>query len=85
MKQKADERSWISVLLSYAFSSRWKMIFSFISVAGGFVPYICLYQIIQLFIFKTPDVQSFLFWCGIAASGYLIHYLFFWFFNSTFT
>ena len=83
MKQKADERSWISVLLSYAFSSRWKMIFSmifsFISVAGGFVPYICLYQIIQLFIFKTPDVQSFLFWCGIAASGYLIHYLFFGF------
>lgn len=83
MKQKTDEKSWVSVLFSFASNSRWKMafsmLFSLISVAGGFIPYVCLYQIVQLFIFKMPDLQTFLFWCGIAALGYLIHYLFFGF------
>ena len=78
-----DEKGWISVLFSFASTSKWKMVlsmfFSLVSVAGGFIPYMCLYQIVQLFIFKMPDVQMFLFWCGIAALGYLIHYLFFGF------
>ena len=55
------------------------IVFSLVSVAGGFIPYLCLYQIVQQFIFKTPDIQTLLLWCGIAVLGYFIHYLFFGF------
>ncbi len=81
MKQAIKKKNWISVLFYFTKNSRWKMVISMIcslvSVAGGFIPYVCLYQIVQPFIFGKPDIQSFLFWCGIAASGYGLHYLFF--------
>lgn len=83
MNQKADEKSWIAVLFSFAKGSRWKMtvsmLCSLISVAGGFIPYVCLYQIVQLFVFKVPDIKTLLFWCGIAVLGYFMHFLFFGF------
>lgn len=81
MKQTSDSKSWLSVLFSFSANSKWKMILSMIcsliSVAGGFVPYVCLYQIVQLFIFSNPHIQLFMLWCGIAATGYFLHYLFF--------
>lgn len=83
MKQKTKKADWVSVLLSFASGSKWKMILSMlcslISVIGGFVPYICLYQIMQLFLFRSPDIRPFLLWCGIAAMGCLIYVLFFGF------
>lgn len=83
MKQKSNQADWVSVLLSFAAGSKRKMILSMlcslISVTGGFVPYICLYKIMQLFLFRSPGIQPFLLWCGIAAMGYLIYVLFFGF------
>ncbi|MEM1483485.1 ABC transporter ATP-binding protein [Oscillospiraceae bacterium PP1C4] len=80
MKNNSDN-SWISILHSFAAGSKWKMILSMlcslISVAGGFVPYVCLYQIVQLFVFGTPKVQTFLFWCAVAMFGYIAYILFF--------
>lgn len=86
MKQENNGVSWVSVLFSFAANSKWKMIVSIlcsiISVTGGFIPYVCLYQIVQMFVFKAPDMQTLLFWCSIAALGYLIHFLFFGFSTS---
>lgn len=81
MEQKTAEKGWLSDLFFFASKSRRKMIlsviFSLISVAGGFLPYFCLYRITELFIFKTPKTETFLFFCAVAAFGYFIHYLFF--------
>lgn len=81
MKQKKDKSDWLSVLLSFAAKSKWKMILSMfcslISVMGGFLPYVCLYKIMQLFIFGSPTVLVFLFWCGIAMLGYFLYVVFF--------
>lgn len=74
-------KGWVKVLFTFAKSSRWKMatslLFSFLSVAGGFLPYLCLYQIMQMFIFQTPNVPDLTYWCLLAALGYFLHYLFF--------
>ncbi len=48
------ERTWLSILLSYAGPCRGKMAASValavVSVAGGFVPYLGVYQILRLFV-----------------------------------
>ncbi|MFC4803734.1 ABC transporter ATP-binding protein [Filifactor villosus] len=83
MQEKINEKGWMRELLRFASKSKEKMLLSMlcslISVAGGFVPYLCLYRIVELFLFDDPDLASFLFWCMIATSAYLIHYLFFGF------
>ncbi len=81
MKEKSGKQSWMSILLSFAATSRWKMLLSMvcslISVAGSFVPYVCLYRIVQLFVFEKATTQAFLFWCGISLLGYFCSILFF--------
>ena len=48
------ERTWLGTLLSFASSCRGKMgasvALAILSVAGGFVPYLGVYQIIRLFL-----------------------------------
>lgn len=81
MKVNKSSKSWFSILLSFAANCRGKMILSMLcsllSVAGGFFPYLCLYRIIQLFILGRPDINTFLFWCGLSIVGYFFHILFF--------
>ena len=48
------ERTWLGILLSFAAPCRGKMagsvVLAILSVAGGFVPYLGVYQIIRLFL-----------------------------------
>ena len=70
------ERTWLSILLSYAGPCRGKMAASValavLSVAGGFVPYLGVYQIIRLFLERQASWEGILFWCGVCLAGYAV-------------
>ena len=70
------ERTWLSILLSYAGPCRGKMAASValavVSVAGGFVPYLGVYQILRLFVERRAGLEGILFWCGVCLAGYAI-------------
>ena len=70
------ERTWLGTLLSFASSCRGKMTASvalaILSVAGGFVPYLGVYQIIRLFLERQESWEGILFWCGICLAGYAV-------------
>lgn len=74
-----NNKSWITVLFSFASRCKWKMIFSVglsvISVLGGFVPFYCVYQILKAFIEGQANINLVLFWCGVCLSGYIIKLL----------
>ena len=63
------ERTWLSILLSYAGPCRGKMAASValavVSVAGGFVPYLGVYQILRLFVERRAGLEGILLWCGV--------------------
>ena len=75
------EQSWGQALLSFASRCKGKMILSvicsIISVFGGLVPFLGVYQILKLFIERNVTVRQILFWCGICVAGYLVRLLFF--------
>lgn len=77
MKQK----NWLSILLSFAAPCRGKMILSVlcaaVSVAGGFVPYLGVYEILRLFMERTACWQDVLFWSGVCLAGYLVKIIFY--------
>ena len=70
------ERTWLGILLSFAAPCRGKMaasvVLAILSVAGGFVPYLGVYQIIRLFLDRQADRESILFWCGVCLAGYAV-------------
>ena len=70
------ERTWLGILLSFAAPCRGKMaasvVLAILSVAGGFVPYLGVYQIIRLFLERQADRESILFWCGVCLVGYVV-------------
>lgn len=70
------ERTWLGILLSFARPCRGKMAasvaFAILSVAGGFVPYLGVYQIIRLFLLRQADGEGLLFWCGVCLMGYAV-------------
>ena len=63
-------------LLSFASPCRGKMAASvalaILSVAGGFVPYLGVYQIIRLFLERQASWEGILFWCGVCLAGYAV-------------
>ena len=67
------ERTWLSILLSYAGPCRGKMAASValavVSVAGGFVPYLGVYQILRLFVERRAGLEGILLWCGVCLAG----------------
>lgn len=75
------EQSWFQALLSFAARCKGKMILSvicsIISVFGGFVPFVGVYQILKLFIAGKVDTSGILFWCGICVAGYAVRLIFF--------
>ncbi|MDD6795602.1 MAG: ABC transporter ATP-binding protein [Clostridiaceae bacterium] len=81
MKSKKTESNWLKILFSFASYCKGKMIISMIcsiiSVAGSFIPYICLYKIIEQFIFNKVNTNSFISLCIYAALGYLVQMVFF--------
>ena len=70
------ERTWLGILLSFAAPCRRKMagsvVLAILSVAGGFVPYLGVYQIIRLFLERQADWEGIVFWCGVCLAGYAV-------------
>ena len=70
------ERTWLGILLFFAAPCRGKMaasvVLAILSVAGGFVPYLGVYQIIRLFLDRQADWEGILFWCGVCLVGYVV-------------
>lgn len=70
------EKNWLGTVLTFASECRVKMILSvicaIISVAGGIVPYIGVYQIIVSFFDGSQTIKSILFWSGICLAGYVV-------------
>ena len=70
------ERTWLGILLSFAAPCRGKMaasvVLAILSVAGGFVPYLGVYQIIRLFLERQTSWEGILFWCGVCLAGYAV-------------
>jgi len=73
---RMKERTWLGILLSFAAPCRGKMaasvVLAILSVAGGFVPYLGVYQIIRLFLERQADWDGILFWCGVCLAGYAV-------------
>ena len=70
------ERTWLGILLSFAAPCRGKMaasvVLAILSVAGGFAPYLGVYQIIRLFLERQASWEGILFWCGVCLAGYVV-------------
>lgn len=75
MKQK----SWISIVFSFASQCRGKIALSvlcaIISVVAGLIPYWSVYQIITLFIGGSPVMAEVWKWCWIGLGAYAIRFL----------
>lgn len=75
MKQK----SWLSIVLSFAAQCRTKIILSVLfaigSVTAALVPYLSVYQIIHQFIGGTPDMTIVWRWCLIGLAAYAVRFL----------
>ena len=70
------EQTWLGTLLSFASPCQGKMAASvalaILSVAGGFVPYLGVYQIIRLFLERQASWEGISFWCGVCLAGYAV-------------
>ena len=77
MKQK----SWISIVFSFASQCRIKIFLSVlcavISVVAGLIPYWSVYQIISLFIGGSPVMAEVWKWCLIGLIAYALRFLFY--------
>ena len=73
---KQQKENWVKTLFSFAGPCKGKMTLSvlcaILSVAGGFVPFWAVYEILLLFINQTAALNDILFWCLIGVGGYLI-------------
>ena len=75
------KENWLRILLSYAAPCRGKMILSclcaVISVGGGFIPYLGVYRILQMFIEDRANWHDILFCSAICMAGYLVKIIFY--------
>lgn len=66
--------SWLKTVFRFAATCKGKMIaavaLEILSVAGGLVPYVGVYQIIRRFFDGTATAQSILTWCVVCLVGY---------------
>lgn len=69
------KRNTLSIILSLAYSCKYKMIlsviFAVISVAGGIVPYVAVSKIIESFFENNQSIEKVLYWSGICLAGYI--------------
>ena len=74
MKQQKD--SWVKILFSFAAPCKGKMALSvfcaILSVAGGFIPFWAVYEILLAFINQNVTLNGILIWCLVGAAGYLL-------------
>ncbi|AWB30922.1 ABC transporter ATP-binding protein [Clostridium botulinum] len=75
------EKNWLITVLSFAKECKMKMIISvlcaIISVIGGLLPYVGVYQIIILFFNGRQTVKRILFWSVICLAGYVVKLVFY--------
>lgn len=73
---KQQKESWVKILFSFASPCKGKMTLSvlcaILSVAGGFISFWAVYEILLAFINQTATLDCILFWCLVGAAGYLI-------------
>lgn len=78
---RQSKNYWLKTLLSFARPCRGKMVLSvfcaMVSVAGGFLPYYAVYQILCLFIDRAVEWEQVLFWGLFGIAGYLMKLLFY--------
>ena len=74
MKQQKD--NWVKILFSFAAPCKGKMGLSvfcaILSVAGGFIPFWAVYEILLAFINQNVTLNGILIWCLVGAAGYLL-------------
>ena len=74
MKQQKD--NWVKILFSFAAPCKGKMALSvfcaILSVAGGFIPFWAVYEILLAFINQNVTLNVILSWCLVGAAGYLL-------------
>ena len=74
MKQQKD--NWVKILFSFAAPCKGKMALSvfcaILSVAGGFIPFWAVYEILLAFINQNVTLNGILIWCMVGSAGYLI-------------
>lgn len=74
MKQQKD--NWVKILFSFAAPCKGKMALSvfcaILSVAGGFIPFWAVYEILLAFINQNVTLHGILIWCLVGAAGYLL-------------
>ena len=74
MKQQKD--NWVKILFSFAAPCKGKMALSvfcaILSVAGGFIPFWAVYEILLAFINQNETLNGILIWCLVGAAGYLL-------------
>lgn len=74
MKQQKD--NWVKILFSFAAPCNGKMALSvfcaILSVAGGFIPFWAVYEILLAFINQNVTLNGILIWCLVGAAGYLL-------------
>ena len=74
MKQQKD--NWVKILFSFAAPCKGKMALSvfcaILSVAGGFIPFWAVYEILLAFINQNVTLNGNLIWCLVGAAGYLL-------------
>lgn len=79
MKQQKD--NWVKILFSFAAPCKGKMALSvfcaILSVAGGFIPFWAVYEILLAFINQNVTLNGILIWCLVGAAGYLLRVAYF--------
>lgn len=74
MKQQKD--NWVKILFSFAAPCKGKMALSvfcaILSVAGRFIPFWAVYEILLAFINQNVTLNGILIWCLVGAAGYLL-------------
>ncbi len=80
MEHIEKKEHWIKSIIHFAGSSKvpltLSVLLAIISVIGGMVPYVAIYQIITNLIDGTQKMQDIIFWIAIAMIGYLAQTLF---------
>ena len=71
MKQQKD--NWVKILFSFAAPCKGKMALSvfcaILSVAGGFIPFWAVYEILLAFINQNVTLNGILIWCLVGAAA----------------
>ena len=80
MKQQKD--NWVKILFSFAAPCKGKMALSvfcaILSVAGGFIPFWAVYEILLAFINQNVTLNGILIWCLVGAAWRIFQPIPFW-------